>query len=197
MRWLEVRRHSLTKRGEARGRGSHLSAQGVALARAVGEEVGYVAYVVTSTSPRAIETAVAMGHAVDEAIDLPGGYVDGEVAHHEQWSWLKPYVAYASLIRRGRGLAAAAEEHRAAWVRTIAATEDGEVTLIISHGGAIEPALVACLPDADHASWGAPFAHCDGARLAFDGESFTSIGFLRAPRLPLSGRVAPTPGQVT
>jgi hypothetical protein len=33
MRWLEVRRHSLTKKGPARGRGSHLSAEGVALAR--------------------------------------------------------------------------------------------------------------------------------------------------------------------
>jgi hypothetical protein len=33
MRWLEVRRHSLTKKGNAQGGGSHLSVQGVALAR--------------------------------------------------------------------------------------------------------------------------------------------------------------------
>jgi hypothetical protein len=36
MRWLEVRRHSLTEKGAARGRGSQLSAEGVALARLVG-----------------------------------------------------------------------------------------------------------------------------------------------------------------
>lgn len=187
MRWLEVRRHSLTRKAQARGSGSHLSAQGVALARAVGEELGYVAYVVTSTSPRAIETAVAMGYAVDETVDLPSGYVPGEADHHDQWSWPKPYVAYASLIRRGRGLAGVARAHREAWERVVGNRSDDEVLLLISHGGAIEPTLVACLPDADHASWGAPFAHCDGARLTFDGAKFVAVEFIRAPRLPLPG----------
>ena len=60
MRTLEVRRHSLTKKGTARDRGSHLSARGVALARMVGVELGAIAYVVTSDSPRPIETAIAM-----------------------------------------------------------------------------------------------------------------------------------------
>ena len=36
MQWLEVRPHSLTKKNSARGRGSHLSAEGVVLARLVG-----------------------------------------------------------------------------------------------------------------------------------------------------------------
>jgi hypothetical protein len=36
MRWLEVRRHSLTKKSSARGAGSHLSQEGVALARLMG-----------------------------------------------------------------------------------------------------------------------------------------------------------------
>jgi hypothetical protein len=98
MRWLEVRRHSLTKKGAARGRGSHLSGSGVRLARGVGAELGAVAYVLTSASPRAIE-----------------------------------------------------------------------------------PTLVACLPEAGHGSWGAPLGHCDGARLGFDGERFVSIQFRRAP----------------
>jgi broad specificity phosphatase PhoE len=188
MRWLEVRRHSLTKMGERRGSGSHLSAQGVALARAVGAELGAFAYVLTSTSPRTIETAVAMGYAVDETAELPDGYVPGEVNHHDQWSWPKPYVAYASLIRRGGGLNAVVEAHRAAWVRVIENRDDHDVALIISHGGAIEPTLVACLPEADHASWGAPFAHCDGARLAFDNDRFVGVEFIRAPLVPLHQR---------
>jgi hypothetical protein len=70
---------TLTKKGPARGRGSHLSARGVALARAVGAELGPIARVLTSTSPRAIETAIAMGLAVDETVELPSGYVPGEV----------------------------------------------------------------------------------------------------------------------
>ncbi|MGP3969457.1 hypothetical protein [Streptomyces sp. 6N223] len=61
LRWLEVRRHAPTKKGAALGRGSHLSAQGVALARAVGAASGPFATVDTSASPRAIETAIAMG----------------------------------------------------------------------------------------------------------------------------------------
>jgi hypothetical protein len=87
MRWLEVRRHSLIKKGLARGRGSHLSAQGVALARAVGAKLGPIAHVLTSTTPRAVETAIAMGLAVDDTVDLPSGYVPGEVEFHEQWTW--------------------------------------------------------------------------------------------------------------
>jgi broad specificity phosphatase PhoE len=104
MRWLEVRRHSLTKKGPARDRRSHLSAQGVALARAVGAELGPIAYVLTSAAPRAIETAVAMGVAVDNTVDLPSGYVPGEVGFHEQWTWAQPWVRFAELLGRGGGL---------------------------------------------------------------------------------------------
>jgi broad specificity phosphatase PhoE len=184
MQWLEVRRHSLTKKGAARGRGSHLSAQGVALAQTVGAELGPVAYVMTSQSPRAIETAIAMGFAVDDTFDLPTGYVPGEIGHQDQWSWPFPYCTYAELIQKGGGLRAMAQAHKAAWLRTSAALANGEGALIVSHGGAIEPALVACLPRADHASWGAPFAHCDGARLAISEGIVTDVEFHRAPALP-------------
>ena len=71
MRWLGVRRHSMTKTGMTLGRGSHLSQEGVALARVVGESLHPFAYVVTNASPRAVETAVAMGLAVDDTVDLP------------------------------------------------------------------------------------------------------------------------------
>jgi hypothetical protein len=109
MRWLEVRRHSLTKKHPARGRGSHLSAEGVALARLVGGSLGPFARVVTSASPRAVETAVAMGFAVDDTVEPPSGYVPGEVDHHEQWRWSRPYRVYAGLLARGGGLAAVGE----------------------------------------------------------------------------------------
>ncbi len=91
----------MTKKGATRGRGSHLSASGVELARLVGMQLGAFGYVLTSASPRAIETAVAMGYAVDDAIDMPPGYVVGEVAHHGQWSWQQPYVTYAELVGHG------------------------------------------------------------------------------------------------
>jgi broad specificity phosphatase PhoE len=184
MRWLEVRRHSLTKKGAARGRGSHLSAQGVALARAIGAELGSVAYVLTSTSPRAIETAIAMGLAVDDTVDLPSGYVPGEVEFHQQWTWPQPYARYAELITRGGGLASVAQAHRAVWTRVVEQVDDDAAALFVGHGGGIEPALVACLPDADHKRWGGLLGHCDGARLGFTDGGFVDVEFRRASALP-------------
>lgn len=181
MRWLEVRRHAPTKKGAARGRGSHLSPHGVVLARAVGAESGPFARVVTSSSPRAIETAVAMGWAVDDTVELPSGYVPGEVEHHDQWGWPQPYVRYAELIARGGELAAVAAEHRTMWIEVVRSVPEGSGALVVSHGGSIEPALVSCLPDADHASWGGPFSHLDGARLDFEDGQFTRVRLHRAP----------------
>ena len=187
MRWLEVRRHSLTRKGAARGRGSHLSAEGVVLARLVGESLGPFASVVTSASPRAVETAVAMGFAVDDTVELPSGYVPGEVDHHEQWRWPRPYRTYAELVGRAGGLAMVAEAHRRVWTRVVAAVPDGAAALVVGHGGGIEPGLVACLPDADHELWGAPLGHCDGTRLGFDEGRFVSVQFLRVPAELLPG----------
>lgn len=184
MRWLEVRRHSLTKKGLARGRGSHLSAQGVALARAVGAELGPIAYVLTSAAPRAVETAIAMGLAVDDTVDLPSGYVPGEVEFHQQWTWAQPYARYAELISRGGGLAGVAKTHRAVWVGAVEQVDEGGVALFVGHGGGIEPALVACLPGADHQRWNGLFGHCDGARLGFADGEFVGVEFRRAPGRP-------------
>jgi broad specificity phosphatase PhoE len=177
MRWLEVRRHSVTKR--SRGPGSHLSQEGVALARLVGGSLGPFASVVTSASQRAVETALAMGYAVDDTVDLPSGYLPGRVPHHDQWHWPQPYRRYAELLAESLGLASIADTHRDLWTRLVAAVPDGAAVLVICHGGGIEPALVSCVPDADYDSWGPPFAHCDGARLCFDGASFVDIEFHR------------------
>jgi broad specificity phosphatase PhoE len=177
MRWLEVRRHSVTKKSP--GPGSHLSPEGVALARLVGRSLGPFACVATSASPRAVETALAMGFAIDDTVDLPSGYVPGQIAHHDHWHWPQPYRTYAELLAQLPELAAVANVHRELWTRLLAAVPDGAAVLVICHGGGIEPALVTCLPHADHASWGPPFGHCDGARLCFDQGIFIAIEFHR------------------
>ncbi|MFI6639040.1 hypothetical protein [Streptomyces sp. NPDC050504] len=51
----------------------------------------------------------------------------------------------------------------------------------MTHGGSVEPALVGCLPDADHASRGTPFGHLDCVRLDFEDGRFTRTRFRRAP----------------
>jgi len=69
MKILEIRRHSIRSKP-----GDHLSQQGVALARKIGEGMGPFAFVTTSTLPRAFETAIAMGFAVDEQNKLMNTY---------------------------------------------------------------------------------------------------------------------------
>jgi hypothetical protein len=112
--------------------GGQVLEQGVALARAVGAELRPIAYVLTSAAPRAIETAIAMGVAVDDTVDLPSGYVPGEVGFHEQWTWAQPWVRYAELGGRGGGLAAATRAHQAAWTRVVAAVADDATALVVS-----------------------------------------------------------------
>ena len=46
---------------ERRGKGSHLSAEGVALAPTIGATIGPVDLVLTSLSPRTLETAIFTG----------------------------------------------------------------------------------------------------------------------------------------
>ncbi|MEU1391006.1 MULTISPECIES: hypothetical protein [unclassified Nonomuraea] len=135
MRWLDVRRHSLTKKGAARGRGSHLSADGIALARFIGSGVGPYERVVTSSSPRAVETAVAMGFAVDDTMEMPSGYVPGEIPRHAQWGWTEPYRRLAEIIQEGRAAATVAENHRAIWADTVSAVAEGCSALLVGHGG--------------------------------------------------------------
>ena len=73
---------------------------------------------------------------------------------------------------RGRGPSAHLDS-------VVEAVPDGGAALVIGHGGGIEPGLVACLPDANHQSWGPPFSHCDGARLGFRDGRFVGVQFHR------------------
>jgi broad specificity phosphatase PhoE len=179
MRWIDVCRHSYTKKGSARECGSHLSTDGVLAARAMGATLGSITYVLTSLSPRAVETAIAMGFAVDATAEMPSGYVPGEVDHHDQWAWPQPFATYASLIASGNGLTAIAHANRQLWLTALAQVSDGNGALIIGHGGTLEPTLVACAPAADHASWGAAFGHLDGARLEFDHDNLVRVQIRR------------------
>ena len=69
-RHLAVFRHAPTKKGEGRGQGSHLSAEGVTLARQIGADLGPFDRVYVSTIPRTMETALAMGYAVTRILGI-------------------------------------------------------------------------------------------------------------------------------
>ncbi|HXH77874.1 hypothetical protein [Nocardioides sp.] len=182
MRELVVLRHSLTRKDDdRRASGSHLSPAGVSLARVLGNTLPAMAYVAVGDQPRHLETALALGVAVDEQVSWPSGYVAGEVAHHDQWSWDQPFVRYAELLAAGRGLAEVAHVHLDHWRRVLANVPDGGSGLVVSSGGSIEPVLVAALPSAPHAGWGGPVHQLEGAVLSWDGTGFTDLRFLRRP----------------
>ena len=140
MRTLEIRRH--THRNVPQ---PHLSQLGVDLARRAGEELGKFDRVITSTVPRAFETALAMGYAVDEQIDQLSMMSD-EVTAVIQWN--AGFTAWAKAAQTKPGGDAAIRKPLAGLLRSIVRTlPDGGRALIISHGGIVEAAhdrLSAC-----------------------------------------------------
>ena len=186
MRAIEIRRHCLTKKGEARGKGSHLSAEGVTQARRIGEQMGPFDLVLASQVPRTLETAIAMGFSVDDQLDvlgtIPAGVWD-EIGHQERWTWAEPFVMFARIIGKDGAAARLGRQQRATWIQALESVPaDGRV-LIISHGRVIESGLVTCFPDADFATWGAPFQHGEGIRMGYRDGRFTHVQFRRNPPL--------------
>jgi broad specificity phosphatase PhoE len=179
MRTLEVRRHARRDRPA-----QHLSQRGVEMARRVGEGLGPFERVVSSPLPRCVETAVAMGFAVDE--DCPA--LAGEDGRGEGFpgmddvDWDAGYAGFARAIARGGPLAEFARGQVEVWRSIARALPEGGRGLAIGHGGFIEAAAVACFPDADHAAWGRSVRRCDGVRLTFEGDRFTGIELLRRPK---------------
>jgi len=181
MRTLEVRRHAYTKHGDTRGRGSHLSQEGVEQARSIGASIGPFAYVAASLAPRTLETAVAMGFAVDDLIDLSCELwepAQAELAHRAERDDPRLYLRYLELLSAGGAVAALGRRQADLWSRIVMNVSDGAEALLVSHGGLIEPGLVAALPDWPHARWGRGFRHCEGARLHHDGARFVEAEIL-------------------
>jgi broad specificity phosphatase PhoE len=182
MRVLEVRRHSLTKKGPERGKGSHLSAQGVRLAREIGGNVGPSELVLTSPVPRTLETALAMGYAVDNILDvlaeMPQAMLD-EVGHYERWSWPEPFKVFADIMATGGATAQMGQKLRETWQKALDSVSENGKVLVISHGRLLEPGLIACLPDADYATWGKPFQHMEGFQLDYAEGVFSGLKFQR------------------
>ena len=171
MKTIEIRRHSIRSKP-----GSHLSQQGVTLARLVGQNLGPFDRVVTSTLPRAFETAVAMGFAVDEQNELMSTY--GDIVEAEA-PWPMSPAEYAKVIQKGKAAARYANLLADYYHRLIDYLADGRAALVINHGGVVELGAVACLPKADYDAWGPHFECCEGVRLFWEDGKFTNAEILR------------------
>ena len=171
MKTIEIRRHSIRNKA-----GQHLTQQGVSLARQVGETTGPFHRVITSTVPRAFETAIAMGFAVDEESEListTGPYVDTEAP------WPMSPGEYARIVRQGKAAARYADQLAEFYNQFLDRLAEGESALVINHGGVVELGAIACLPDANHDGWGTHFGYCEGVRLFREDGKFMKVEILR------------------
>jgi broad specificity phosphatase PhoE len=185
MKTIEVRRHSLTKNGEGRDKGSHLSQKGVQLARTIATTVGPCELVIVSPFPRTLETALAMGYAVDDILPVLGpAETLGEVGLYERWQWEKPFEMFARIIEQGGEIAKAAQNLAEAWKTALETIPDNGKILVISHGRLLEVGLIACLPGAPYADWGTPFKYMEGFSLEYRENRFSNLKFLRVPEHP-------------
>ena len=171
MRTLEVRRHTLRSLSS-----SHISQGGVDLARRVGEGLGKFDRVVTSTLPRAFETAIAMGYAVDEQIEQLGIMGD-EVQAVVQWN--AGYAAWARAAANSPVVGIYTQSLAEVWRPIVRALPENGRALIISHGGIVEAGTVGCLPPATRTTYGSACSYCEGVRLTFDGEAVVNVEMLR------------------
>jgi broad specificity phosphatase PhoE len=171
MRYLEVRRHGKRNKPHA-----HLSQEGVSQARRVGNTMGDFDRVVTSTLARAYDTAIAMGYAVDA--ELASLLPFDEIVTTEMDLGVS-YAEAARAFKLGNHATACGQKMVKLWSELVSAARDGGAVLAISHGDVIELGVVACLPNADHAAWGAVSSYCEGARIAFDGAQFVDVSILR------------------
>ncbi|MFQ3536214.1 MAG: histidine phosphatase family protein [Aggregatilineales bacterium] len=171
MRILEHRRHSIRTKPSP-----HLNQEGVSLARQVGEQMGRFALVVTSTLPRAYETAIAMGYAVHEQREqlahMPEA-VDRELNHP------MTFADYMAVVRRGGAAARYATKQAELLRELIERLREGEAALVVSHGSIVELSAVGALPEADLSAWGGELGCCEGVRLFYEGGVFVRGEVLR------------------
>jgi len=174
MRYLEVRRHTMRAKP-----GPHVTQAGVDLARRVGEGLGPFQRVITSTLPRAFETAIAMGFAVDEQIESMSTYSDAVDA---EMPAADSFESFAKAVKKGKAAADYAHSQAKLWHAIAKALPENGAALIISHGNIVELSAVAALPDVDHRQWGESVGYCEGIRAYFDGEAFVRAEILRVPQ---------------
>jgi broad specificity phosphatase PhoE len=176
---LEIRRHSIRKTGG----GSQLSQEGVDLARKVALTMGPFDRVVTSVVPRARETALAMGFAVDEELVMltMDRRVYEDASRIRWWERPQPFAALAESLRTDGPYSRHAQSIAAVWRDLLTPLPPTGSVLMIGHSGDIEAALVACFPEADHESWGTLFGPCEGAKLIFEGDParFSQVDLIR------------------
>jgi broad specificity phosphatase PhoE len=167
---IEIRRHA-----ERHKPGANLNARGVARAGNASARARTYALVVTSPMPRAIQTAVAMGHGVDEE-DWTMASMGGAL---NDFPWDVSFAAMQREIRDNLVAGAWATLQSAQLRYWLSRIEPGEALLVVSHGGIAEAGIIGLLGDTDVSALGSSLGYSEGARLVIEGDRVTGVDLLR------------------
>lgn len=157
---LEIRRHTMrTKPGQ------HISKSGISLANLIGKSCSSFDLVVTSEIPRAIETAIAMGFAVDCQITELGILPESIYSAIE---WPKSLKTLSETTKSNGLCNRYAKAQASHWNSVLDKLSDHQSGLIVTHGGIIELGAIGFMPNTNHALWGGAIGYCEGFKFTRD-----------------------------
>jgi len=177
---FEVRRHSI------RGEGDDLSPEGIELARRAKATLlddYHACY--TSPKGRCIQTLEALGFdtytIVPEFATLPAKLAefDRQVQTIRERSGCSVLEAYLTIPATRAIVDEFAEAFLAKLTELAQALPPGKNALAVSHGGSIEPAVLAAMPDWSLETMGGELRECEGARFVFDGGILRGVEIVR------------------
>ena len=157
MRSIYVLRHSARDNG-----GAHLNAAGVQLARAIGDRLGPMQCTASSPALRCLETAVALGCAVDEEWDELALPDDDELML--ELDRIATYADAVRLVQHGRRIPELASQLSERIHRLIDELQDHQDALLVTHAGVVEVAAAAVC-GGSVAELGEGVGYCEGVRM--------------------------------
>ena len=163
MKIAVVLRHA--ERQDRSDNNSHLSQAGVQHARSMGSRFQSFDFVVTSPLPRAFETAVAMGFAVD--MTNPGIQEHSEqIMHDVQWD--AGYAAWATAYRSKASVIAYVDHVTSLLKIWLSKVPDDGTLLVITHGGIVEAIATGLSPGDDLVHLGEMAGYVEGFEAVSD-----------------------------
>jgi len=176
MKTAVVLRHA--QRQDRSDKFSHLAQAGIEQSRAAGEWFERFDFVVASPLPRAYETAIAMGFAVD--MTNPGIQEHSEQIMRDV-EWDAGYAAWAVAYGSKRSVIAYVDHVGSLLRDWLAKVPDGGSLLVVTHGGIVEAMAVGLAPGDDLVELGAGAGYAEGFRaVGAMGEGF-ELSALRRP----------------
>ena len=170
MKYLEHRRHTERTRPY-----DHINQNGIDLAKKVAKTTGPFHYTLTSSIPRAVETALVLGYEVNRTDDILFHYkpeLMGELGK-------QTFADISKAIELGKYTDSYSQDQIAILKEAMEEVKDGETMLVVSHGNMVEIGLVAMFPDIDHMEWGKPFRYLEGYRVGYENGEFKDPEILR------------------